>query len=180
MSGHIGPILIGSNTRFRHFCPIRIVAKCPDTLARVQMMQIPELNILSSSELCSVSGHIGPSPSGSNIRFRHFCPMIIVAKCPDTLGRVQLIHIPELNILASSELLFSVRTHWPESNRFKYPIPTCLPDYNCCTVSGHMGPSPIGSNTRFRNFCLIRIVAKCPDTLARVHSVQLPDSDIFA
>jgi len=127
-----------------------------------------------------VSGHIGQSPSGSNTGFRHFCPMIIVAKCPDTLGRVQLIHIPELNILASSELLFSVRTHWPESNRFKYPIPTCLPDYNCCTVSGHMGPSPIGSNTRFRNFCLIRIVAKCPDTWARVQLIQIPDSHISA
>jgi len=33
--GRYGPSLIGSNTRFRHFCPIIIVAQCPDTWARV-------------------------------------------------------------------------------------------------------------------------------------------------
>ena len=115
---------------------------------------------------CSVSGHISPSLSGSNTGFRHFCQNIIFAQCPDTWFRVQLVQIPELNILASSELLFSVRTHWPRSILFKYLIPTFLPDYHCCIVSGHMGPSPINTNTRFPHFCPIRIVAQCPDTLA--------------
>ena len=127
-----------------------------------------------------MSGHIGPSPFGSNTRFRHFCLIKIVAQCWDTWVRVQLLQIPELNILASSELLFSVRTHWPRSILFKYPIPTFLPDYNCCTVSGHMGPSLIGSNTWFRHFCLIRIVAQCPDTWARVQLIQIPEWNILA
>ena len=70
------------------------------------------------------------------------------------------------DIFAGLELLHSVRTHGPKSIRFKYPIPTFLPDQNCCTVSGHMGPSPFSSNIRFRHFCQIRIVAQCPDTWA--------------
>jgi len=129
---------------------------------------------------CTVSGHMGPSVIGSNTWFRHFCLIRIVAQCPDTWARVQLIQIPEWNILASSELLFSVRTHWPNSNRFKYPIPTFLPDHNCCTVSRHMGPSPFSSNTQFRHFCHIIIVVQCPNAWARVQSVQIPDSDISA
>ena len=123
---------------------------------------------------------MGPSPINTNTRFPHFCLIRIVAQCPDTWVRVQLVQIPELNILASSELLFSVQTHWPESNRFKYPIPTFLPDYYCCTVSGHIGPSPNDANTRIKHFIILRIVVQCLDTLARVHLVQIPDSDIFA
>jgi len=127
-----------------------------------------------------VSRHTGPSPSGSNTGFRHFCPIIIVAQCPDTWVRVQLVQIPELNILSSSELLFSVRTDWPESNWFKYLIPTFLPNYHCCIVSGHMGPSPIDTNTRFWHFCPIRIVAQCPDTWVRVQLVQISELNILA
>ena len=40
--------------------------------------------------------------------------------------------------------------------------------------------SPSGSNARFRHFCQIRIAAQCLDTWAQVHSVQIPDSNIFA
>jgi len=76
--------------------------------------------------------------------------------------------------------IHSVRTHGPESNWFKYLIMTFLPDYNCCKVSGHMGPSPCGSNTRFRYFFWIRIVAQCLDTWAWVWLGQIPASDIFA
>jgi len=127
-----------------------------------------------------MSGHMGPSPINTNTRFRHFCPIIIVAQCPETLARVHLVQIPDSDISAQLELLHSVRKHWPESNRFKYPIPTFLPDYNCYTVSGHIGPSPFGSNTWFRHFCLIRIVAQCPDTWDRVQLVQIPELHILA
>ena len=121
--------------------------------------------------MCKVSGHMGPSPINTNTRFPHFCPIRIVAQCPDTWVRVQLVQIPELHILASSELLFSVWTHWPDSNRFKYPIPTFLPDHNCCTVSGHMGPSPFSSNTQFRHFCHIII---CWKPILQIRSVLRP------
>jgi len=88
--------------------------------------------------------------------------------------------IPDSDIFAGLELLHSVRTHGAESIEFKYPILTFVLDKNCCTVSGHMGPSPFSSNTRFRHFCWIRIVAQCLDTWDRVHSGQIPNSDIFA
>jgi len=170
-------------------------AECPDRWAWVQLVQIPNSNISAWLELlhsvwthgpesnrykyliltflpgyhcCTVSGHIGPGPTSTNTRFRHFCPIIIVAQCPDTLVRVQMMQIPELNILSSSELLFSVWTHWPESIRFKYRIPTFLPNDNCCTVSGHIGPSTNGTNTRIKHFSILRIVVQCPDTLSRV------------
>ena len=117
---------------------------------------------------------MGPSPCGSNTRFRHFCWMRIVAQCPDTWARVHVAQIPDSDIFDSDifaglELLHSVQTHGPESNWVKYPIPTFLLDENCCSVSGHMGPSPFSSNTRFRHFCWIRIVAQCTDTWARVY-----------
>ena len=169
-------------------------AECPDRWAWVQLVQIPNSNISAWLELlhsvwthgpesnrykyliltflpgyhcCTVSGHIGPGPTSTNTRFRHFCPIIIVAQCLDTLVRVQMMQIPELNILSSSALLFSVWTHWPESIRFKYRIPTFLPNDNCCTVSGHIGPSKNGTNTRIKHFSILRIVVQCPDTLAR-------------
>jgi len=123
---------------------------------------------------------MGPSPCASNTRFRHFCWIRIVAQCPDTWDRVHVPQIPDSDIFAGLELLHSVRTHGPESIWFNHPIRTFLLDQNCCTVSGHMGPSRFSSNTRFRHFCWIRIVAQCPDTWVRVHVAQIPDSDIFA
>jgi len=117
---------------------------------------------------------MGPSPFGSNTQFRHFCWIRIIAQCPDTWGRVHSVHIPNSDIFAWLELLNSVQTHGPESMWLKYLIPTFLLDENCCTVSGHMGPSPFSSNTWFRHFCWIRTVAQCPDTWARVHSVHIP------
>ena len=123
---------------------------------------------------------MGPSPFGSNARFQHFCWIRIIAQCPDTWGRVRSVQIPDSDIFAALELLHTVWTHGPNSNWFKYPIPTFLLDQNCCTVSRHMGPSPFSSYNRFRHFCQIRIVEQCPDTWAQVHRVQIPDSDIFA
>ena len=165
----MGPSPFSSNTQFRHFCHIIIVVQCPNTWARVQSVQIPDSDISAQlSLLHSVPTHWPKSNQYTNTRFRHFCPIIIVAQCLDTLVGVQLIQIPELNILSSSDLLFSVRTHWPESIRFKYRILTFLPDYNCCTVSGHIGPSTIGTNTRIKHFSILRIVVQCPDRLARV------------
>ena len=43
-----------------------------------------------------------------------------------------------------------------------------------------MGLSPFDANTRFQHFFQIRIVAQCPDTWARIHVAQIPDSNIFA
>jgi len=172
----MGPSLIGSNTRFRHFCWMRIVALCPDTWARVHVAQIPDSDIFAGLELwhcvrthgpesiwfnhpiptflldencCTVYGHMGRSLSGSTTRFRHFCWMRIVAQCPDTWARVHSVQIPDSDIFTGLELLHNVRTHGTESNWVKYPIPTFLLDENCGTVSGHMGPSPFSSNTRF-------------------------------
>jgi len=197
----MGPSPCGSNTRFRHFCWIRIVAQCPDTWDRVHSVQIPDSDIFAGLELlhsvrthgpesiwfnhpiptflldqncCTVSRHMGPSRFRSNTRFRHFCWI------RNTWVRVHVAQIPDSDIFARLELLHSVRTHGPVSNSVKYPIPTFLLDENCCTVSGHMGPSPFSSNTRFRHFCWIRIVALCPGTWARVHVAQIADSDIFA
>jgi len=94
--------------------------------------------------------------------------IIIVVQCPDTWARVQSVQIPDSDISARLSLLHSVRTHWPESNQYKYPIPTFLPDYNCCTVSGHIGPGPNDANTRIKHFSILRIVVQCLDTLAQV------------
>jgi len=123
---------------------------------------------------------MGPSLIGSNTQFRHFCWIRIVAQCLDPWARVRSVQIPNSDIFAGLELLHCVRTHGPESNWFKHTIPTFLPDQNRCTLSRHMGPSLIGSNTRFRHVCWIRIVAQCLDTWARVRSVQMPNSEIFA
>ena len=127
---------------------------------------------------------MGQGPFGSNMQLQHFWLIRIVAQCPDTWARVQLVQIHDSNILESSDLLYellqSVRTHGHGSNRYKYPILTCLPNYNCCTVSEDIGPGLIGSNTRFRHFCPSRIVAKCPDTWAWAQLIQIPDSDISA
>jgi len=123
---------------------------------------------------------MGPSPINTNTWFPHFCPIRIIAQCPDTLTRVHWAQIPDSDISAWLELLHSVQTHGSEYNWFKYPNYTFWHPQNCCSVSGNIGPGPIGSNTRFRHFCQIRIVVQCPETLAQVQSVQIPDSDISA
>jgi len=147
VSGHMGPSLIGSNTRFRLFCWIRIVAQCPDTWGRVHSVQIPDSDIFAGLELWhSVQTH-GAESVQFKYRFRYFCWMRIVAQCPDTWDRVHSVQISDSDIFAGLELLHSVWTHGTESNWVKYPIPTFLLDENCGTVSRHMGPSPFSSNT---------------------------------
>ena len=136
--------------------------------------------LVGSNVECRVSGQMGLSPIGSNTQFQHFGLIRIVAQCLDTWAWVQSVQIPDSDISAWLSLLHSVRTHWPGSNQYKYPIPTFLPDYNCCTVSGHIGPSPNDANTRIKHFIILRIVVQCLDTLARVHPVQILDSDISA
>jgi len=149
----MGPSLVSSNTRFRHCCWIRIVAQCPDTWAGVHSVHIPDSDIFARLELLhSVRTH-GPESIWFKYPIPTFFRIRIAAQCPDTWARVRRVQIPDSDIFARLELLHSVWTHGPESSQFKYPI---------------------------RHFCWIRIVAQCPDTWARVHQVQIPDSDIFA
>ena len=77
---------------------------------------------------------MGPSPSGSNTQFRHFCQIRIAAQCPDTWAWVHSVQIPDSNIFAGLELLHSVRTHGPESNGFKYLILTCYYAQTICNA----------------------------------------------
>jgi len=151
---------------------------------------------------------MGPSPCGSNTRFRHLCWIRILAQCPDTWDRVHSVQIPDSDIFAGLELWHSVRTHgtesmWLSNTRFRHfcwirILAQCpdtwdrvhsvqIPDSDIFagleflhSVQTHEAESMWLSNTRFRHFCWIRILAQCPDTWDRVHSLQIPDSDIFA
>jgi len=130
------------------------VAQCPDTWDQVHSVQIPDSDIFAGLELWhSVRTHGAESMWLSNTRFRHFCWIRILALCPDTWDRVHSVQIPDSDIFAGLELWHSVRTHGAEAIWLKYPISTFLLDQNCCTVSGHMGPSLSVSTTRFRHFC---------------------------
>ncbi len=160
---------------------LKIIAQCLDTFGRVRTIQTPDSNILACNKLLhSVRTHWAKSepsrhPILTFLHARNYCTVSGI-HWPKSKPSRHLI----LTFLPAKNYCTVSTDNWAESESSRHLILTIFPAKNYCTVFGHIGPNPNHPDTQFWYSCLLDIIGQCPDSLARIWTIQTPNSDILS